>query len=50
MSNPKIESSQEQKLSKESIEFLEHIAEILADKFVEAIKKKKQGEDKEQTS
>jgi hypothetical protein len=38
MSNPKIDSSHEQKLSKESIEFLEHIAAILADKFVEAVK------------
>jgi hypothetical protein len=42
----KIESTAGQKLSKESSELLEHIADILAEKFVEAMKKN-QREDKE---
>lgn len=47
ISSKKIESIADQKLSKESSELLEHIADILAEKFVEAMKKNKL-EDKEQ--
>ena len=47
ISSKKIESIADQKLSKESSELLEHIADILAEKFVEALKKN-QREDKEQ--
>ncbi|MCX6117522.1 MAG: hypothetical protein NT027_08275 [Proteobacteria bacterium] len=43
----KTESSEEPALSKESLELLEHIAEILAEKFVEAMKKK-QSEDRQE--
>lgn len=43
MTNPaeQNEAFKENKISKEAIELLEHIAEILAEKFIKAIKEQK---------